>query len=201
MFEGKEVPRISVPESCPGCGLNRLVRNGCYRRRVVEESGEEQVLSIQRLRCRGCNGSHSLLYDFLVPYRKFTVSALKVAVAGYLETSQSHLGTLTDAVKDVATVFSAIECLLASLPMLWMRLAGALISGGHSVSAITRKGHCPNSIKSRKAGKREQLDWAAQVLELIPEVLERSGELGISVFAGRVGCRLLRTHRAECVLF
>lgn len=168
---------------------------------MVDENGLEQELLIQRLRCRCCNASHSLLYDFLIPYRKYSVEAMARAARRYLEEPNSYLGALTEVVNEPATLFTALESVLRHLPILWMHLVGKAIGAGSNARNFFAQGKCPNSDKCRKITKLERLNWASQMLTMFPDVFERASGEGFWVFASGRGCELLRTHSSECAVF
>lgn len=167
----------------------------------MTETGEKQRVKIQRVRCRACNASHSLLYDWLIPHRKYTLGALKAVVVKYIQEENSYLDTLTGAVNETATAFYALEWLLSQLPTMWMFLMRMAISRGLGVKEIRKEGSCPNSFKCRKAGKKAKLDWVARLLELVPEMFEIGRGCGYAVMGSNRGCALLRTHLSECALF
>lgn len=158
-------------------------------------------LRIQRVRCRACRRAHALLYDFLVPYRKFTLEDLKASCEAYLSQPLSYLDALRVPLVEVATVFTALECLLTRLPSASMWLAAVLLTAGVPVAEFARTTESPNSWKCRKVGKAEGLNWAGRLCELVPDLFERASQAGISLFANRRGCELLRTHSSECALF
>lgn len=178
-----------------------LKRNGTYARQVVDEYGFEGTIRIQRLRCRGCNASHSLLYDFLIPYRKYTVRAIGKAARVYLEQPSSYLEALNEVVSESATLFTALESLLRQLPILWMHLLRQAIGAGLGAREFAVLNKCPNSNKCRKSEKQERLDWANQLLTVFPDVLESANAIGFWLFASGRGCELLRTHSPECAVF
>jgi len=69
---------IPLPERCPhpDCqASDGLIRWGSYWRWACTESGDYR-LCIQRVRCRACGRTHSLLPDFLHPYRHYVLSLL-----------------------------------------------------------------------------------------------------------------------------
>ncbi len=158
-------------------------------------------LKIQRLRCRECGGSHSQSYEFVVPYRRLSQRALEGPVRAYLEDRTTYLGSLNEAVNDPATVFSTVERVLKNLPVAWMKLMTMLIAAGGEVKTVVNVQGCPNSSRCRQSEKKMQLDWAANVLWLFPELFEICSRHGISLFGSRRGCELLRAHRVECGLF
>ena len=75
-----------LPDRCPhpdcqaaGC----LIRWGSYERSAVTLETEYR-LRIQRVRCKVCGRTHSLLPDFLHPHRHFVVDLLQHVVSLYL---------------------------------------------------------------------------------------------------------------------
>lgn len=141
------------------------------------------------------------MYDFLVPYGRKTVEVLKGAVLAYLEEPNSYLSALGGAVSETATLFAAVENLLRNLPIAWMWLMRTMLANGVPVEMISQTAKCPNSCKARKEKKGMRLDWAAAALRLADDLIERTSAEGFSLFAGRRGCELLRTHKSECRLF
>lgn len=177
------------------------MRSGTYTRQMVDEYGQVDRIRIQRVRCRECHASHALLYDFLIPYRKYSVKALEAAVRGYVAQPNSYLGALTAVVNESATLFGAVRSVLCHLPLIWMHLLRRAIAAGAAPARFSVSGSCPNSYKCRNEKKRERLDWATQALELFPDLFERASVEGYPLFASGRGCELLRTHSAECALF
>jgi len=69
---------IDLPERCPHpeCqASSSLIRWGAYWRWACTEAGDYR-LCIQRVRCQACGRTHSLLPDFLHPYRHYVVNVL-----------------------------------------------------------------------------------------------------------------------------
>ena len=84
--EGCPGRAISLPERCPHpeCQASRsLIRWGTYQRWACTED-EDYRLAIQRLRCQACGRTHSLLPDFVHPYRHYVLSLLYRVVWLYL---------------------------------------------------------------------------------------------------------------------
>jgi hypothetical protein len=75
-----------LPERCPhpDCQVTgSLIRWGTYERGAA--TGEvDYRLRIQRVRCKVCGRTHSLLPDFLHPHRHFAISLLQPVVYLYL---------------------------------------------------------------------------------------------------------------------
>ena len=77
---------LKLPERCPhpDCqATDSLVRWGTYHRWACTETGDYR-LSIQRLRCTHCGRTHSLLPDFLHPFRHYVLELLHQVVWLYL---------------------------------------------------------------------------------------------------------------------
>jgi len=84
--EGCPGRAIPLPERCPhpACQASHsLIRWGTYQRWACTET-EDYRLCIQRLRCQVCGRTHSLLPDFLHPYRHYVLSLLHRVVWLYL---------------------------------------------------------------------------------------------------------------------
>lgn len=177
-----------------------MVRCGYFFRGMVDEDAELHRIKIQRVRCRACNSSHSLLYDFLIPYRRISLHAMRSVVEKYLLQQSTYLHILTDAVRESATAFGGLENALAHLPIAYMALMQLMIAG-EKPREIARLFSCPNSWKAKKEKKAKRLDWLAQTLKIEPDMFQILSSNGLGIFASGRGCGLLGTHRAECPLF
>jgi len=77
---------IKLPERCPhpDCqAAGRLVRWGTYQRWACTGAAAYR-LCIQRLRCQVCGRTHSLLPDFVHPYRQYVLELLQQVIWLYL---------------------------------------------------------------------------------------------------------------------
>lgn len=75
-----------VPDNCPhpDCqAAGSLIRWGTYERSALTGEADYRI-RIQRVRCKSCGRTHSLLPDFLHPHRHFVISLLQQAVSLYL---------------------------------------------------------------------------------------------------------------------
>lgn len=82
-FPGRD---FSLPDRCPHpeCrAADSLIRWGTYQRWACTAGGDYRI-RIQRLRCKVCGRTHSLLPDFLHPHRHYAISLLQHAVSLYL---------------------------------------------------------------------------------------------------------------------
>lgn len=78
-------PVFSLPEQCPhpDCqAAGSLIRWGTYTRMAITEV--DYRLVVQRVRCKVCGRTHSLLPDFLHPHRRFVIALLQQVIALYL---------------------------------------------------------------------------------------------------------------------
>jgi len=72
-----------IPEACPDCGeVDTLIRWDFYERQA-RTGLEVYCIRVQRVRCKACKHTHSLLPDFLHPYRHYVISLLQRAVSFY----------------------------------------------------------------------------------------------------------------------
>lgn len=77
---------VALPDRCPhpACQAEgSLIRWGTYTRWACTEEGDYR-LRIQRVRCKVCGRTHSLLPDFLHPHRHYVLSLLQRVVSLYL---------------------------------------------------------------------------------------------------------------------
>ena len=75
-----------LPDRCPHpeCqSISCLIRWGTYERWACTE-GEDYRIRIQRIRCKVCGHTHSLLPDFLHPYRHYVLCLLQNTIHLYL---------------------------------------------------------------------------------------------------------------------
>ena len=77
---------FAIPETCPNpdcCASGCLIRWGTYDRSARTGDVAYHIL-IQRVRCKVCGRTHSLLPDFLHPYRHYVIRLLQHVVSLYL---------------------------------------------------------------------------------------------------------------------
>jgi hypothetical protein len=77
---------FALPERCPhpACqAVNALIFWGTYERRA-RTTLCVYIILIQRVRCKACGRTHSLLPDFVHPYRHYIIGVLQRVVASYL---------------------------------------------------------------------------------------------------------------------
>ena len=73
-----------IPTTCPDCGaVDTLIRWGFYKRQARTGLAVYRI-RVQRVRCTACEHTHSLLPDFLHPYRHYVLSLLQRVISLYL---------------------------------------------------------------------------------------------------------------------
>jgi hypothetical protein len=73
-----------MPDICPDCQTKgRLIRWGTYER-SARTADVDYCISIQRIRCKACGRTHSLLPDFLNPHRHYVIRLLQHVASLYL---------------------------------------------------------------------------------------------------------------------
>jgi hypothetical protein len=77
---------FALPDRCPHpeChAADSLIRWGTYQRWACT-AGAAYMMRVQRIRCKVCGRTHSLLPDFLHPYRHYVIRLLQHVVYLYL---------------------------------------------------------------------------------------------------------------------
>ena len=77
---------FTIPATCPDpdCQASDcLIRWGAYERSACTGDVDYRIL-VQRVRCKVCGHPHSLLPDFLHPYRQYVIRLLQHTVSLYL---------------------------------------------------------------------------------------------------------------------
>lgn len=86
-FPGRE---FSIPRQCPHpeCqATDCLIRWGTYSRWARTDDINYQI-SIQRIRCKVCGRTHSLLPDLVHPYRRYDIGLMQHIVSRYVMKGQ-----------------------------------------------------------------------------------------------------------------
>ena len=77
---------FALPDRCPhpDCqAVDSLIRWGTYERQA-RTAVAIYWIEVQRVRCKACEHTHSLLPDFLHPYRHYVIQRLQEVVSWYL---------------------------------------------------------------------------------------------------------------------
>ena len=68
--------------ACPRCGAGALRRHDSRSRGVWDGSDDQPIIPMLRVRCPGCRATHTILPDFLTPYRRYPTPLREAVVAG-----------------------------------------------------------------------------------------------------------------------
>ena len=189
--QAKECPgrAIKLPQRCPHpeCQASDcLIRWGTYRRWAVTGT-TAYPLCIQRVRCTQCGRTHSLLPDFLHPYRHYVLELLHRVVWLYLIVGlgfgrlMSHLpehGPAPETVREWVRAFAygAGHLLLAALTRFLLRLAPQTELPGPAP---------PHLARSRQPQQHQRLmqahDFWQLAEQLYAQIKERQPRLAFGV--------------------
>lgn len=63
---------------CPHCGGKEMIYHGSYERNVVEVETKriETTIKIKRVKCKECKKTHSVIPEFLIPYKQHTLKLI-----------------------------------------------------------------------------------------------------------------------------
>ncbi len=128
---GREIPQ---PEQCPhpDCRVrDSLIRWGSYLRWACTSGGDYQ-LRIQRVRCTACGRTHSLLPDFLHPFRHYELALLQQVIQLYLLAGQGF-GKIMEALSEPGPALSTLREWVQA----FAHGAGFLLTGLFSRSLLT----------------------------------------------------------------
>ena len=78
--EDNKKVRAGRPKACPACGHGRLVFWG-GRFRFATDGRQDYRLYVRRVKCRGCDETHTLLPDFLFYRRIFLAKLIAQALS------------------------------------------------------------------------------------------------------------------------
>jgi hypothetical protein len=81
----------TLPERCPhpDCRAGHCLIRWGYYKRWIYTADTEYLLRVQRLRCKVCGRTHSLLPDFVHPHRRYTLDLQQQVVLWYVLTGLS----------------------------------------------------------------------------------------------------------------
>ena len=68
--------------ACPRCGACALRRHDSRPRGVWDGSDDPPVIPVMRVCCPGCRATHTVLPDFLTPYRRYPTPLREAVLVG-----------------------------------------------------------------------------------------------------------------------
>ncbi len=179
---------LRKPTLCEACGsTNCFWGHGSFQRTVVHE-GIETLVQIKRFLCRWCGKTVSLLFSFLVAYRKHSASTVAAGVEKYSSSETSYRKISTDLSSldsedrppnpSHGTVFRWVKDIALRAESLCFHLQKELIlRGKHLQASKAESGYCPNSWKAKTEQKRTHLDTLAEYVHLGSLLVESSEKI------------------------
>jgi uncharacterized protein DUF6431 len=175
------------PDQCGACGAEECFwGHGCYQRTVVHE-GTETLVKVRRYLCRWCGKTVSLLFSFLVAYRKHSASTVAEGIERYSTAETTYRGVATalsslDAEDQPpnpshSTAFRWIKDIAARAESLCFHIQKELILRGKLQASNIDSGYCPNSWKARTEEKELNLNRLAEGIQLGLLLVENSEKI------------------------
>lgn len=222
--EGYEVPR---PERCPeGCS-SVMWRHGRYERGVVQQGLGLRVISVQRFQCSqpSCNKTVSVLFDFLVPYSRYTIQEIARHTEQYTreETTYEEMAWSADYTEgrpSKRSIWRWMDGLAKRAEKLLREIQReAVLSDVENALVEPVEGTCPNEYKAHTAKKAAGLTGSFMSLVMTERMLVRrlfaedtivivlhryfltAAETAWSLFTMRSKCRLSTPQRAAYAIF
>ena len=195
---------------CPDCGAEKSLRShGGFYRRVVAAIDDEQVVWVKRVRCGRCRRAFSCLYDWLVPYRHYSLEVLGAVLEEYLLKPASYARTVWGLTTRMSpsTLFHVLEAMLKRVKLAMQQLQLFLVDAGIFLPADDSP--CPNSFKTKSQSKAKALDTTARLVRLAQSHFRAGAIVGLQqffstrslpVFSFLTG-RLSVPHNWQCLIF
>jgi len=103
--------KIPLSPLCPCCGHEKLIRWGFFRRLSFSI---EKTIRIQRVRCKKCHKTSSLVPTFLVPYKSVSMFIIQDFVNSYVYTDNSIAQICNDSqvTKELDTLYRWMKNLI-----------------------------------------------------------------------------------------
>lgn len=219
-FEAPRPSRCPGPEGCP----YPLWKHTPYERTAIDETGKAIEVTIRRYRCSRCGLTVSCLFDFLIPYLRFTVQAVCAYAEEYLGQliTYEELAWSADGehVSSKSSIFRWIDRLAERADRLATAIQReAVLTRPENVELELEKVACPNGFKARKPGKASDLDVGLECLLMtealvvapvfvgdstlmtLQRYLVTAAETVCSIFTGRRGLGLSTQQSAKYAIF
>ena len=173
--EKSESVALAKPHQCNACGAKECFwGHGCYQRMVVHE-GTETLVKVRRFLCRWCGKTVSLLFSFLVAYRKHSASTVAEGIERYSSSETTYRGVAT-ALSSLeaeeppspshSTAFRWVKDIAVRAESLCFHIQKELILRGKLQASKVESGYCPNSWKARTEEKELNLNRLAEGIQL-----------------------------------
>lgn len=172
---GKDRLSFEKPSHCKACGAKGCFwGHGSFERTVMQEGLEIQV-RIPRFLCHGCGKTVSLLFSFLVAYRRHSAAAIATAVENYSREETTYrqlsgeLASLDSGDKSPSpshsSIFQWVRMMVNKANSLSVQVQKELVLRGMSNKLEAAKSStCPNAFKSRCLQKQASLNVLSEFL-------------------------------------
>ncbi len=184
--EGKEIPSGMPCPSCRSKLAGRLVLHSRYRRAVKHLDGSRRiVINSMRLQCGKCGATHTVAYEHLLPYSRYTTEALEKLAAPYFEEVTSYEDAGWSVSEDEgeghrSLVFRLVERLCRMREQITtfveMRRHG-LEEWLWKRDVAELELDCPNSYKAKSEEKKRALKQVAEALAKLRKIVSDGQEV------------------------
>jgi hypothetical protein len=172
--ERRNQVEIERPKKCPKCKKgNCFWAHGHYERQVTED-GKTVTISVPRFICSLCSQTVSVLFSFLIPYRRFT-NVVSKAVQDYAakkttyrqEAEEVSVLDSPDPPKPSHTqVFRWVNVVAQRAESLLFLVQQELALKGKWHLITESDSQCPNAYKAWTVEKASALDKLAKLIDL-----------------------------------
>jgi hypothetical protein len=207
---------IESPEACLACG-GSLWSHGTYRRRV-EGFSVCILLAVPRWICKVCRKSLSLLFDFVLPGKKFSAEVSATYVEEYAMNESSYRKAAwgehdldrDDAESSTARAFRAVSDACGSVDEMLMAVQQACTDAAvNLIGEPFEEVQCPNSSNAKSEKKRIRLNRLSYLFGMlsrflhVPTVamLEKNAAISAAYRKLFLGSRLSAPHSLKQALF
>lgn len=165
------------PSHCNDCGaIGCFWGHGSFERTVLQEGLEVQI-RIPRFLCHGCGKTVSVLFSFLVAYRKHSAATIGAAVEIYSREATSYRQISVDLSELDATdsppspahssIFQWVKMMANKADSLSVQVQKELALRGRFNELEAAKAiACPNAFKSASLQKQTRLDVLSEFISL-----------------------------------
>lgn len=174
---------VSVPRpgKCEECASRKIWRHTGYSRMACDSDGRRESVWIERFRCGECGLVMSCLFEFLIPYVRYTLQVVAAWISQYIETAGMTYEILgwsgngdekTNAFRKVGLFSSLVEELMGSVQ------TEAMLNRPENVEMRRAESECPNSHRAHSAEKSAALNNAATLIAWCRELMQCAQSAG-----------------------